>query len=310
MEGGVGGSDRKRAFRDFGMVVDDHIDFHDGLDITNDISNRTAAVPIMDLTADQQSSVSASNGILYHGGAVLSNAPSIYIVFYGNFAGSTTPQIIIDLISNFKNVKYFSVLNTYYSVAKGNYYFMNTYPKYGGVTYDSYSQGTSLTDSQIYNVVVNAIKTKKLPLNSNALYFVLTSSDVAATSGMCTKYCGWHTSAIIGTQAVRYSYVGSPMRCPSSCSRTQSVYPNANREADGMANILMHELVEAMTDADVDAWYDGTYYENADKCAWTWGQTYTTTSGAMANMKIGARDFLIQQNWINNKGGYCGLTFP
>jgi len=65
-----------------------------------------------------------------------------------------------------------------------------------------------------------------------------------------------------------------------------------------------------MSDPDVDAWYDGTYYENADKCAWKWGQTYTTATGAMANMKIGTRDYLIQQNWVNNKGGYCALSFP
>jgi hypothetical protein len=35
--------------------------------------------------------------------------------------------------------------------------------------------------------------------------------------------------------------------------------------------------------------------ENADKCAWTFGTTYTTSSGAQANINIGGQDYLIQQ---------------
>jgi len=53
--------------------------------------------------------------------------------------------------------------------------------------------------------------------------------------------------------------------------------------------------------------------ENADKCAWKFGTTYTTANGQKANMKLGARDFLIQQNWVNavkmpgRIQGYCDL---
>jgi hypothetical protein len=37
----------------------------------------------------------------------------------------------------------------------------------------------------------------------------------------------------------------------------------------------------------------------ADKCAWTFGTTYITGSGAKANMKLGAYDYLIQQvGWL------------
>ena len=44
--------------------------------------------------------------------------------------------------------------------------------------------------------------------------------------------------------------------------------------------------------------------ENADKCAWTFGTTYNNGTG-LANMKIGAKDFLIQQNWVNAGNGGC-----
>ena len=42
-----------------------------------------------------------------------------------------------------------------------------------------------------------------------------------------------------------------------------------------MASVIAHELEEAATDPDLNAWYDSRGYENADKCAWTFGTTYT-----------------------------------
>ena len=54
-----------------------------------------------------------------------------------------------------------------------------------------------------------------------------------------------------------------------------------------MASIIAHELEEAVTDPDLNAWYDSRGYENADKCAWTFGTTYTAANGAEANMTLG-----------------------
>ena len=76
-----------------------------------------------------------------------------------------------------------------------------------------------------------------------------------------------------------------------------------------MASIIAHELEEAVTDPNLNAWYDSRGYENADKCAWTFGATYTTSNGAAANMKLGARDYLIQRNWVNASGGFCSLSY-
>jgi hypothetical protein len=75
-----------------------------------------------------------------------------------------------------------------------------------------------------------------------------------------------------------------------------------------MASIIAHELEEAVTDPDLNAWYDRQGQENADKCAWTFGTTYTK-NGALANMQLGSRDFLIQRNWVNASGGYCAIAY-
>ena len=77
-----------------------------------------------------------------------------------------------------------------------------------------------------------------------------------------------------------------------------------------LANIIAHEVEEAASDPELNAWYDRRGYENADKCAWTFGTTYTTSTGAKANMKLGSRDYLIQRNWVNASGGSCALSYP
>src|SRR5262249_12042517 len=145
---------------------------------------------------------------------------------------------------------------------------------YGGSTTVAYPYGTALTDANIKSIVSDAISTGALPKNTNAVYFVLTSKDVNATSGFCTQYCGWHTNGTISGSDIKYSFVGNPDRCISSCA-AQTTGPNGNAGADGMASIIAHELEEAASDPDLNAWYDAAGYENTDKCAWTFGTQST-----------------------------------
>ena len=56
------------------------------------------------------------------------------------------------------------------------------------------------------------------------------------------------------------------------------------------------------TDPELNAWYDRRGYENADKCAWTFGSTSTAPNGSLYNMSMGGRNWLIQQNWVNAVG--------
>jgi hypothetical protein len=100
--------------------------------------------------------------------------------------------------------------------------------------------------------------------------------------------------------------IGNSDRCPSACAE-QTTGPNGNAGADGMASVLAHELEEAHTDPQLNAWYDNRGYENADKCAWTFGATYIAGNGAKANVKLGGRDYLIQQNW-NAQTQSCAMA--
>lgn len=245
------------------------------------------------------------NGISYHGGPLILGTTNVYYIWYGNWSGNSATTILTDLAQNMGGSPYFNINTTYYN---GSNTHVSNSVHYAGSTTDSYSQGTSLSDAQIQAVVSSAISSGRLPKDTNAVYFVLTSSDVTASSGFCTQYCGWHTNGTIAGSDIKYSFVGNPDRCPSACEQ-QTTGPNGNAGADGMASIISHELEEAVTDPDLNAWYDTRGQENADKCAWTFGATYTVSNGSSANMKLGTRDYLIQQNWVNASGGYCAKSY-
>jgi len=249
----------------------------------------------------------SGNGIFYHGGPVMTNPAgnTVYYIWYGNWSGNSASTILSDFAQHLGGSPYWNINTTYYDAS--NVHVANALT-YGGSTSVAYPYGTSLSDANIQQVVADAINSSSLPKNTNAVYFVLTSADVTASSGFCTQYCGWHTHGTIAGSDIKYSFVGNPDRCPSSCA-AQTTGPNGNAGADGMASIIAHEAEEAASDPDLNAWYDRRGYENADKCAWTFGTQYTTSNGAKANMKLGTRDYLIQQNWVNASGGRCAVSY-
>ncbi len=248
-----------------------------------------------------------ANGIVYHGGPVMNAATgtNVYYIWYGNWAGNSAPTILTDFMNGLGGSPWYNI-NTTYSDSK-NVPVVNKVTLAGQAT-DAYSKGKALTDANIFTVVTSAITAGKVPLDANALYFVLTSADVNATSGFCTRYCGWHTYGTYNKVSVKYSFVGDSTRCPNACM-AQTTGPNGNAGADGMASVIAHELAEAVTDPQLNAWYDANGAENADKCAWRFGTTYKVANTAYANVRLGTRDFLLQQNWVNAAGGSCALSY-
>lgn len=247
----------------------------------------------------------ARNRIDYHSGPVMQGTSAVYLIWYGNWTGNTAQAVITDMVSNLGSSPYFQV-NTRYPDASG------AAPSggliYAGSVNDSYSRGPSLSDTDLAAVVSAQLTAGSLPLDPAGVYVVLGSADVTATSGFCSAYCGQHATGTFSGTLFKYIYVGNADRCPSSCS-AQSVGPNDNAGADAMANVLANELSTTVTDPTLAAWYDREGFENADKCAWTFGTTYTAANGALANVRLGARDFLLQRNWFpTKKGGVCVLS--
>src|SRR5215470_14059442 len=231
------------------------------------------------------------NGITYHGGPVILGTTNVYFVWYGTWS-SGDQSILTNLASSIGGSPYFNINTTYFN---GSNVHVSNSVHFAGSTTDNYSLGKALSDANIQTIVGNAISSGRLPKDTNAVYFVLTAPDVNETSGFCTQYCGWHTSGTISGSDIKYAFIGNPARCPSACTNGTPA-PNGSVGADGAASIVAHELEEATTDPDLNAWYDSRGEENADKCAWTFGSTYSTSNGALANMNLGGLDYLIQRN--------------
>jgi hypothetical protein len=251
-----------------------------------------------------------NNGISYHGGPLITSPTTIYYIWYGNWSGNSATTILANFASNIGGSPYFNINTTY---KNGSNVAVPNNPFALNSTSVTNYLGNSLSDTNIQQIISDAISTGKIgSANPNAVYFVLTSSDVNESSGFCTKYCGWHTHGTISGMDIKYSFVGNPDRCPSACEWQTTNSPNNNTGADGMASIIAHELEEAVTDPDLNAWYDTQGRENADKCAWTFGTTYNAGNGSLANMALpsgSTNNYLIQQNWVNAGGGYCSKSY-
>lgn len=253
------------------------------------------------LTAGSTGTLSA---ITNHGGPVMSGAPDVHLIWYGNWnqangSDNAAGQAIVrDFMSHVGGSDWIKIntrgggyTGTGSTAVSGN---LGRVVEGPGNTGTSYSK--RLSDKAIATIVSNYVATQG-GASTNAIYFVLTSSDVNATSGFCTQYCGWHTKGTVGGVAnVKYSFVGNANRCLSGCA-AQTVGPNGNAGVDGMISVVAHELVETLSDPLLNAWYDSSGAENADKCAWTFGGAQTLgANGAYYNTTIGTRNFLIQRN--------------
>ncbi len=225
----------------------------------------------------------------------------IYFIYYGgwldthgNWNGwSSTAWLIEDFSSHLAGSSWFSI-NRWYGATNQVHV--------AGRAVDAYSLGTNLGDDSIRWIVEHAIAQGWLPNDPWGIYVVLPTPDVAEGE-LCNSNCGWHTHVAWGTEDIKYAFIGNGARCPQICP-TYSPSVNGLPAADEMVDVLGHELSETVTDPDLNAWYSSSG-ENADRCAWNFGQEYPTTNGAYANVQIGDRWYLVQQNWAPANPGYC-----
>ncbi|CAF0766001.1 unnamed protein product [Rotaria sordida] len=170
------------------------------------------------------------------------------------------------------NTSWFNIEETYY------YQATPTSPKIyttgsvilGNTVTDNYTYGNELTDTSVPNIFYDRILSGELPSDPNGIYLVLTSPDVkesaSATQSFCNNYCGYHWFFDVESTRYIYGFIGNPESCIYSCvGYNYNVSPSGDRGVDGMLNIIAHEIVEAMSDPDVNAWLDSYGNENADK---------------------------------------------
>jgi len=281
--------------------------------------SQAVSAQIVTSNQHQTMSVKTDSRMVYHNGPVLTESAAVYAIWYGcwtnncGIAGDSAYQFILtDFLSSIGSTPYLQINSTYPdSVGRtpnGTLFF-------GGSAVDPFSHGFDLTASDIQGIISDQILTSQLPLDPSAIYLVLASADVSSTAtGFCVPAAFPHHGygEVLGTK-FRYAFVGNPVRCPSIgasqffANGTQLPTPNGNLGADAMASTIAHVLSTLITNPYGSGWFDRYGLENADKCEGQFGQTYLTANGARGNLRLGQRDFLIQENWVNDRKGRCAM---
>src|SRR5579872_720354 len=88
----------------------------------------------------------ATNGIDYHNGPVMLGNVNVYFIWYGNWAGDSTVDILTDAAKTIGKTPWFNINSTYWNKLNQRPANLVTYVK---STTDNYSRGTSLSDSAI-----------------------------------------------------------------------------------------------------------------------------------------------------------------
>jgi hypothetical protein len=256
--------------------------------------------------------VVTGNGINYNGGPVLKGNPvPIYVIWYGNWNGTgSNTQATVSLIDSFLNSlgnTGYENINTLYGDTTGNVSGNLTLAQQ---VFDTGSQGTRLRNSKISAAISAQLTSGGLPTDPNGVYLFITSSNVSE-SGFCTQFCGFHTRQTLNGADIKWAFIGNTDRCPSACE-IQSTGPNSPAPgvggADGMVNVITHESEEAITDPDLNAWFDSSGNEDADKCNFKFGPTQTAANGSRFNQTFGGHDWMMQMEWENSRGGGCDQT--
>jgi len=254
--------------------------------------------------------------ISYHGGPVMTSPlNTIYVIYYGSFpdtgARNDTVRILNDFFSHIGGSPAYNVNSTYTDGNGAPIPNVLAFDPATTVYNDAYSMGKAITDKDIPTIVKRTIKKGRLPLDENAIYFIVTSPD--ATGGL--RYgCAWHdgSTTLIPGHTLKYSsipvYTGTRL---NSCSGNVAVYhetnsPNDNLEADNALDSFMHELSEAVSDPLPPAgWVTASGAENGDLCNFNYGAAYVSPNGTHASVHLGDRDYLVQAIWQNTGKGFC-----
>jgi hypothetical protein len=285
------------------------------------------------------------SGIEYNGGPIMPGTPGIWLIFYGPNWTDAQRNILLNFAQHLGSSQPFMVNSTYFDniPPNPNRYVTGSLSFRGSVNdANSQNQGANpLTDAQIKAIVDNAITNLGIgPADANNIYFVLTDNtidevDLAApktTMRLCTNYCGWHNHGDHGGTDIKYAFIGDAAFCANAphnltnCIGLNNTVnsPNNSIGPDAMANTFFHEASETVSDPDLNAWFVSRKppcpqptppnpanicgQENGDLCNFTFGTVKAVGNGSSYNVQIGSLRYLIQQMWLNARGGLCSLT--
>ena len=122
---------------------------------------------------------------------------------------------------------------------------------------------SSVSDSGVRNFIAGLFNKGEVPAATNIIYGIYLPQGMKVTmsgGSSCSTFCGYHGHFNYGGVDIRYA-VFPFLDCNACRLSNLSV-------ADMLTIVASHEIREAVTDPQLNAWYDSSGYEADDKCAW------------------------------------------
>ena len=233
----------------------------------------------------------SSPALLYHNGPVMTTGAAVTPIFWGSGWSTDTqskPTWLNTFYKGMSNSKYAGTSSEYTQTGGAH---VGTFISVNNGLSDlspTPKRAPSTTD-------VLAEVSKMIPSPVSNGYYPVYTDIPRGHAG----YCAWHSAGTIGNVTVQFAFFFDLDNDPG-CD-PQSGVQTYSQGVAALANVSGHELSEALTDPQLNAWYDAQGAENADKCAWTFGH---------ASLNFGGTQFKVQGNWSNaayaNHSGYDG----
>jgi hypothetical protein len=214
----------------------------------------------------------AGSNLVYHtGGEVIVSAKVVFIFWGPSFATggadnayATTLQAFRD---QFGTTGEFNVITQYYQNIGSQQFIQLTNLGSGTADlFDTTTPPTNVTDAIVQGEVNHYLATHAF--DASTIYEVVIPSTSYSSDGTSTScggpnlaYCAYHGFFTSGSNAVKYSI--EPWPGCSGCSLAG--WSNVQNQE----HFVCHETREAVTDQQLNAWFDRRGNEADDKCAWS-----------------------------------------
>lgn len=246
-------------------------------------------------TSGHARAAAAATNVTSHGGPV-QHTPEVYVDFWGpNWTNASDPEAAAatyytnflcdlgiessDAWSTTQN-QYYDSTDAPYSLATGSgglcggsltgIYYDSSVPPFGATQAqlaaeaDTVAGNLGLTDTANVQIIV-ATQSGTCPQGFDAVANALCGNEIGSN-----PYCAWHS--VSGNS---WTYTNMPFLPDAGTSCGDG---GTAAYADGYGIVGGHEWAESVTDPELNAWYDSSGAEVADKCAWMDLQTTNFTT--------------------------------
>lgn len=245
----------------------------------------------------------------YNGGLVQQAGTTDFAVFWEP-TGSTVSASYNGLLTRFFNdiggSSLYGVASQYYQGSNQQHIVNSAH--LGGTWVDTSAYpSSSLSDADIQAEAKKAIAANNWAtgINTEVFVFLAKGENECDPSGACSfsTFCAYHGTFNQNGATQPYAvmpYAGTNL---SGCGTQGEPSPNNDQDSDAEISITSHELMETVTDPNLDAWFDVTGSEIGDKCAYDYG----SPAADGHNITMGGHPYIVQQEFSNAKLG-CALS--